>query len=127
MRQPAAADPDASAAAPAPVADHSREDAGVLRGTFARHSGERDDLSSDEEIAEFCKANHGVTFPMFSRTTVTGESAKPLFRRLTNAAGAPEWNFDKDLAGRRGKVVARFGASTDPNESQLTGRIEKRL
>ena len=37
---------------------------------------------SNGEIAEFCKANYGVTFPMFAKTVVTGEDANPLFRRL---------------------------------------------
>lgn len=82
---------------------------------------------SDREIAEYCRANYGVTFPMFSRSPVTGEGANPLFRRLTAAAGAPEWNFNKYLVDRRGKVVARFGAGTEPDDSQLVGRLEKLL
>ena len=167
--------------APAPGADHAREGAGgVLRGTFTRLNGERDDLAryrgdvvlvvntatacgytpqleglealyrarrgdgfvvlgfpandfagqeprSDKEIAEFCKANYGVTFPMFSKTKVTGGAANPLFRRLSAAAGAPEWNFNKYLVDRRGRVVARFGAGTEPDASELTGRLEKLL
>ncbi|HVF78102.1 MAG TPA: glutathione peroxidase [Solirubrobacteraceae bacterium] len=82
---------------------------------------------SDKEIAEFCKANYGVTFPMFSKTAVTGDDANPLFRRLSAAAGAPEWNFNKYLVDRRGKVVARFGAGTEPDASELKDRLEKLL
>ncbi len=70
---------------------------------------------SDEEIATFCEANYGVSFPMFSKTTVTGASTNPLYRALTAAAGAPEWNFNKYLVDRRGRVVARFGAGTEPD------------
>ncbi len=77
---------------------------------------------SNAEIAEFCKANYGVTFPMFATSAVTGEHANPLFRRLAKAAGAPEWNFNKYLVDRRGKVVARFGAGAEPDgRSRLGG------
>lgn len=79
---------------------------------------------SDDEIAEFCEANDGVTFPMFSKTVVTGEGANPLFRRLGAAAGAPEWNFNKYLVGRGGKVVARFGSGTEPDAPELQERLD---
>jgi len=82
---------------------------------------------SDEEIATFCEANYGVSFPMFSKTTVTGASANPLYRALTAAAGAPEWNFNKYLVDRRGRVVARYGAGTEPDAEELTGRIDSLL
>ena len=79
---------------------------------------------SDDEIAEFCEANYGVTFPMFAKTVVTGEGANPLFRRLGAAAGAPEWNFNKYLVDRSGKVVARFGAGTEPDGPELKERLD---
>jgi glutathione peroxidase len=82
---------------------------------------------SNKDIAEFCKANYGVSFPMFAKTTVVGERANPLFRRLTAAAGAPEWNFNKYLVDRRGRVVARFGAGTEPDAPELVRRIEQLL
>ncbi len=82
---------------------------------------------SDDEIARFCKANYGVTFPMFSKTVVVGEEANPLFRRLGAAVGAPEWNFDKYLVDRRGKVVARFGAGTEPDAGELVERVDALL
>jgi glutathione peroxidase len=82
---------------------------------------------SDDEIAKFCRANYGVTFPMFAKTTVVGGKANPLFRSLTNAAGAPEWNFNKYLVDRAGKVVARFGAGTEPDGSELKERLDAML
>jgi glutathione peroxidase len=82
---------------------------------------------SDEEIATFCKANYGVSFPMFAKTHVVGEHANALFRRLSAAAGAPEWNFNKYLVDRRGKVVARFGAGTEPDDVELVGRVSRLL
>ena len=82
---------------------------------------------SDDEIAWFCKANYGVTFPMFSKTVVVGEDANPLFRRLGAAVGAPEWNVNKYLVDRRGKAVARFGAGTDPDAETLAERVDALL
>ena len=82
---------------------------------------------TNAEIAEFCKSNYGVTFPMFAKSVVTGKRANPLFRRLTSAAGAPEWNFNKYLVDRRGKVVARFGAGAEPDGAELVGRVEALL
>jgi glutathione peroxidase len=82
---------------------------------------------SDAEIATFCKANYGVSFPMFAKSHVTGEAANALFASLSAAAGAPEWNFNKYLVDRRGKVVARYGAGTEPQAPELAGRIGKLL
>ena len=64
---------------------------------------------------------------MFAKTTVVGGSANPLFRSLTEAAGAPEWNFNKYLVDRPGKVVARFGAGTEPDGPELKERLDALL
>ena len=82
---------------------------------------------SDKEIATFCKANYGVSFPMFSKSRVLGEQANPLHRALSAAAGEPEWNFNKYLVDRRGRVVARFGAGTEPDAPELTQRLDALL
>ena len=61
-----------------------------------------------EEIAEFCSATYGVTFPMTDKVEVNGAGAHPLFQRLTETpdadgkAGDVQWNFEKFLvAGQR--------------------------
>jgi glutathione peroxidase len=82
---------------------------------------------SDKEIATFCKANYGVSFPMFSKSHVTGDAANALYRRLNAAAGEPEWNFNKVLVDRRGRVVVRFGAGTEPQSPELTKRLDALL
>jgi glutathione peroxidase len=75
---------------------------------------------SESEIAQFCGANYGVTFPMFSKVEVNGSSAHPLFKHLTSEkAGllgteAIKWNFTKFLIDREGNVVQRYGSSTKP-------------
>lgn len=73
------------------------------------------ELDDAEAIAEVCEKNFGVRFPMFAKTSVTGEDAHPLFRRLAEAAGEePSWNFNKYLLDRRGRVVAKYGSSDVP-------------
>ncbi len=72
---------------------------------------------SDEEIAEFCEANFGVSFPMFAKTNVIGEEANPLFKALAAEAGEPAWNFNKyllDRDGERDRALRRLGRSGRP-------------
>jgi glutathione peroxidase len=86
---------------------------------------------TEEEIQHFCRVNFGVTFPMFSKIEVNGENTPPLYAYLkseqTGILGteAIKWNFTKFLVDREGKVVARFGPSTKPNE--IEEEIEKLL
>jgi glutathione peroxidase len=73
---------------------------------------------SERQIGEFCRANYGVTFPMFSKTKVTGASKHPLFAEI----GEPDWNFNKYLLNRSGRLVERWGAAAEPN-----GEIEAEI
>jgi glutathione peroxidase len=82
---------------------------------------------SNKDIATFCKNNYGVSFPMFAKTHVIGSHKNPLYTRLTAAAGAPEWNFNKYLLDRRGRVVARYTQNTEPLAGELVARIKKLL
>ncbi|MDE1982601.1 MAG: glutathione peroxidase [Betaproteobacteria bacterium] len=76
------------------------------------------------QIAGFCQANFGVTFPMFEKTDVNGEQASPLFRWLTeNAPGllgtkAVKWNFTKFLVNPEGQVVRRYAPQVAPESLQ---------
>lgn len=88
------------------------------------------DPGSDQEIAQFCEKNYGVTFPMFSKIDVKGEHAHPLFHYLTAEAKGMltnqiKWNFTKFLVNREGKVVKRFAPQTKPE--QIKQDIEKLL
>jgi glutathione peroxidase len=83
---------------------------------------------SAEEIGAFCERNYGVSFPMFAKIEVNGENAHPLYRFLKGEKGgifgteAIKWNFTKFLVDRQGKVVDRYGPSTEPKA--LAGAIE---
>jgi len=74
---------------------------------------------SDEEIAEFCRLNHGVTFPLMSKIEVNGENAHPIYKYLKDAAPgtfgkAIKWNFTKFLINRNGSQITRFSPATTP-------------
>jgi glutathione peroxidase len=80
------------------------------------------------EIADFCFNTYGVKFPMFSKSTVVGKDANPLFASLTKATGkAPGWNFHKYLVDRQGHPVASFNSNVTPTSGQLVASIEKAL
>lgn len=86
-----------------------------------------------EEIAEFCSATYGVTFPMTEKVEVNGEDRHPLYERLVGFADAEghsgdiRWNFEKFLIGRDGRVVARFSPQTEPESAEVVAAIEAQL
>ncbi len=86
---------------------------------------------SDAEIASYCRATWGVEFPMFEKISVTGEDAHPLYAFLTSRptpiGGEIEWNFQKFLVGRDGRIVERFSPHTQPFDPRLVEKIEALL
>jgi glutathione peroxidase len=86
-----------------------------------------------EEIAEFCSATYGVTFPLTEKAEVNGEGRHALYERLVGFADAEghsgdiRWNFEKFLLGRDGSVVARFSPQTEPESPELVTAIEAQL
>lgn len=87
---------------------------------------------TDEEIAQFCEVNYGVSFPMFSKISVKGEDQHPLFTYLTSAenpdfTGEISWNFEKFLVDRNGNVVRRFKSNVDPMSEELTNAVAENL
>ena len=83
---------------------------------------------SNKEIAQFCRVNYGITFPMFAKTSVVGANANPLFRELAAKTGKPpRWNFHKYLLDRAGQPVAVFESAVEPEDPRVTTQIEKLL
>jgi glutathione peroxidase len=79
---------------------------------------------SNQEIAQFCKLNYGVTFPMFAKTSVVGAKANPVYRALAAQTGKPpRWNFHKYLLDRTGQPVAVFESAIEPEDPRITGAI----
>ena len=85
------------------------------------------------EIKTFCSTKYNVTFPLFAKLSVKGADQHPLYRFLTEKATDPEfaggitWNFNKFLSGRDGKILARFGSRTAPDDKALVAAVEKAL
>ena len=83
---------------------------------------------SNKEIAQFCRVNYGITFPVFAKTSVVGANANPLFRELSaKTKKPPQWNFHKYLLDRTGQPVAVFESAVEPEDRRVTAEIEKLL
>jgi glutathione peroxidase len=83
---------------------------------------------SSKEIAEFCKLNFGVSFPMFERTEVRGKTANALYRQLAQRTGVtPGWNFHKYLIDRNGQRVQSFDSTVRPDDPKLLRELERLL
>ena len=78
------------------------------------------DKGSNDEIAEFCQLNYGVSFPMMEKIDVNGSGAHPLYQWLQNEAPgllgikAIKWNFTKFLIGKDGDVLKRYAPTDTP-------------
>jgi len=81
----------------------------------------KQELADAAEISDFCQKNYGVTFPMFGLIDVNGKDEHGLFTWLKSEAGGSlgskiKWNFTKFLVGRDGRVIKRYGSSTEPEQ-----------
>ncbi len=86
---------------------------------------------NDEEIAQFCKANYGVTFPMMSKISVKGADMHPLYHFLTekdkNGVKDSEvkWNFQKYLLDKNGQLEEVYESKVLPDGEEITSWIEQ--
>ncbi len=86
-----------------------------------------------DQIATFCQRRYEVTFPMFEKVTVNGPNQCSLYKYLTSrdtnpqSVGAIQWNFEKFLLARDGKIVARFPSHVAPESKALVEAIEREL
>ncbi len=119
------------------------KDQGLVIAGFPCDQFAHQEPGSNEEIAEFCRINHGVTFQLMSKIDVNGPNADPIFEYLKSAAPAEEykglkakathtllkglsksvekdsdilWNFTKFLINRDGTVVKRYAPTTTPED-----------
>lgn len=89
----------------------------------------KQELPTDGQVATFCKLNFGVTFPMLRVSKVTGSAAIPLMRGLAAPSWShqPDWNFNKYLIDRQGRVAMRFTSSVKPDAPEVTRAINALL
>src|SRR5690554_2727325 len=82
---------------------------------------------NDEEIAQFCSLNYGVTFQLMKKIEVNGRGTHPLYDWLKKQApgalgSSVKWNFTKFLVSSDGATVKRFAPTVEPED--LKGDIE---
>ena len=88
---------------------------------------------SNEEIAQFCSATYGVTFPMFEKVDVNGDDRHPVYAELVDTpdaeghTGDVRWNFEKFLVSPEGEVVARFHPKVTPDAPELVDAVKAQL
>jgi len=81
---------------------------------------------SDEEIAEFCQKNYGVSFPMMSKISVKGKKMHPLYKWLTSETKSEiQWNFQKYMIDENGKIVGYLSPRTSPLSDEIVNWIKK--
>ncbi len=122
------------------------QDQGLVILGFPCDQFKHQEPGSDEEIAEFCRLNHGVTFPLMKKIDVFGENAHPIFKYLTQQVpneevhglkdratmkmvdalsksegreeGGVRWNFTKFLISKDGSIIKRFAPVAKPEEME---------
>jgi len=88
---------------------------------------------TSEEIAEFCSATYGVTFPLTEKIDVNGEDRHEIFGGLVTTpnekgdAGDVTWNFEKFLVDAEGGVAARFSPGVEPEDPTVVAAIDALL
>ena len=106
--------------------DHGFEVLGFPANNFGAQ-----EPGTDQQIAQFCERNYGVTFPMFAKVDVNGDKAAPLYKYLKAekpgllGSEAIKWNFTKFLVDREGNVLKRYAPNDTPES--IVKDVEKAL
>ena len=99
---------------------------------FPANDFKQEEKGSDEEIAQFCKINYGVTFPLVKKSSViAGPEQNPVFQWLTDknkngwTSKKPSWNFSKYLVNENGILINYFDPSVSPTGKDVLNAINK--
>ncbi|MBL8216226.1 MAG: glutathione peroxidase [Bryobacterales bacterium] len=103
------------------------KDKGLVIAGFPANNFGAQEPGTNDEIKTFCERNYKVTFPMFSKISVTGSDQAPLYKYLTDSGGKVSWNFTKFLVGKDGQVIKKFDSGVKPDSEELTKAIEAAL
>lgn len=92
---------------------------------FPANNFKEQEPGTNAEIAEFCKKNYGVTFPMAEKVSVKGADIDPLFKYLVDEAAKKgfedpiKWNFTKFLVDEKGQLVTVFPSKVAPDSPEI--------
>jgi len=108
------------------------EDRGFVIVGFPSNDFGNQEPGTHEEIANFCRLNYGVTFPMMAKVHTKGLEQAPIYRTLTAESpegmrGEIKWNFTKFLINGDGEVVARFEPNIDPMDDAIVDAVKALL
>ncbi|MBI5858982.1 MAG: glutathione peroxidase [Sphingobacteriales bacterium] len=99
---------------------------------FPANDFKEQEKGTDEEIAQFCKVNFGVTFPLMKKgTVIKGPEQNEVFQWLTDSAKngwcnkKPSWNFSKYLVNENGILTHYFGSSISPVSKEVLSAIKE--
>ena len=99
---------------------------------FPANDFKEQEKGSDTTIAEFCKLNYGVSFPLMKKSSVVkGPEQNAIFHWLTNRSEngwneqPPSWNFCKYLVDEQGKLIGFYASSVEPLSPEIIKNIEK--
>lgn len=78
------------------------------------------------QIQTFCERNFGVTFILTEKIDVKGSTQHSLYKWLTSKElngiknSSVEWNFQKYLVNKEGKLIDYYFSITKPMSSKIT-------
>lgn len=107
------------------------QDKGFVIVGFPANNFASQEPGTNEEIAQFCQLNYGVSFPMMSKVSVKGSDICELYQFLTEKSknglqdSKVEWNFQKYLLNEKGELEKVISPRTLPTDAEIIAWIEK--
>jgi len=109
---------------------YSKDAGNLIIIGFPANDFKKQEKGSNEEIADFCKKNYGVEFPIAMKSVVIkGKEQHPLFQWLSDPTKngwnkeAPSWNFSKYLIDEEGRLVGYYDPGVSPLGAEITHAI----
>jgi glutathione peroxidase len=96
---------------------------------FPANNFNEQEPGTNEEIAQFCQVNYGVSFPMMSKVSVKGDDIHPLYQWLTRKSengkldSEVAWNFQKFMIDENGRVVDFAAPREKPGSEKIISWI----
>jgi glutathione peroxidase len=106
------------------------KDQGLIVLGFPCNQFRNQEPGDEKQIQEFCSKEYGVTFPLFAKIEVNGDGTAPFYKTLKEKAPTPgkvDWNFEKFLISKDGKVVGRYKSKVAPDSQEMVTAIEGEL